>query len=150
MSPCAGYDRRMSDPDHVAEDLSRAPKRSIRTANRITDLAGSVWTAVLVATLVGVWLTVGFVADHPKWWELIGTCGVPMFTLALVFTLQHTENHNNQALQVKLDEIIRALGETHDEMMGVEDASEGDLDSLQEHFTGQAEDAASRREAAPR
>jgi low affinity Fe/Cu permease len=137
-----------SEPDHAVERLSRSPTRLSRAAHRIAGLAGSPATAAGAAVAIALWLVAGVVTGFPRAWELVATCGVPMFTLALVMVIQHTQNHNDRALQVKLDEIIRAEDDTNDEMMQVEDASERDLDRLQDHYAGQAEEAAARRRSA--
>jgi low affinity Fe/Cu permease len=54
--------------------------------------------------------------------------------LALLALVQHTQNHDSNAIELKLDELIASLEGPSDEMLRVEEASERDLEHLQEHF----------------
>ena len=74
------------------------------------------------------WTLVGWATAFPRWWELVATAGVPFLTLLMVVLLQHTQNHDARATQLKLDELIRASGNASDRMMTVEKASPEDLD----------------------
>lgn len=75
-----------------------------------------------------------------------GSCwppaGVPFLTLLMVVLIQHTQNHDDRATQLKLDELIRATRHATNRMMTVEDASRADLDRIHDNFQSQAESAA--------
>ena len=58
--------------------------------------------------VASAWLVLGGLTDYPRWWELLVTAGVPFLTLLMVVLLQHTQNHDDRATQLKLDELIRA------------------------------------------
>jgi low affinity Fe/Cu permease len=66
------------------------------------------------------------------------TAGVPFITLLLLVFLQHTQEHDNRATQLKLDELIRASTRASNSMMTVEDASHEDLERIQTEFREQA------------
>jgi low affinity Fe/Cu permease len=103
-------------------------------AGAATAASGSGWAALgIVAGGVG-WTLVGWAAGFPRWWELVATAGVPFLTLLMVVLLQHTQNHDAQATQLKLDELIRANGDASDRMMTVENASPEDLDRIHASF----------------
>ena len=50
-----------------------------------------------------------------------------LFTLLMVFVVQHTQNHHNDAVQIKLDELIRALEGAHNAMVNLEELSPAEL-----------------------
>ena len=62
------------------------------------------------------------------------TVGVPFLTLALLIGVQHTQSHDDLAMQLKMDEIIRVLEGTREHMMNVEDEDCGELERLQTHY----------------
>jgi low affinity Fe/Cu permease len=68
------------------------------------------------------------------------TAGIPVLTLGLLIGVQHTQNHDNMAMQLKLDELIRAHERTEDEMIRVEDATPEDLERLEKEFRAHAGD----------
>jgi low affinity Fe/Cu permease len=100
---------------------------------------GSGWAAALTVFAVGVWILVGWALDFSRGWELAVTAGLPMLTLLLLVVVQHTQNHDNLAMQLKLDELIRAHERTEDEMMRVEDASYDHLENVEREFKAHVE-----------
>jgi low affinity Fe/Cu permease len=125
---------------HVAQDRAE-PSVSHRVARHVKAGTGSVATVALVLTVAAGWVVVGAVTDFPRWWELLATVGVPIVTLLMVIVLQQTQNHDDRATQLKLDELIRATHAATNRMMTVEDASRADLDRIHEDFHSQAESA---------
>jgi low affinity Fe/Cu permease len=91
------------------------------------------------------WLVVGSFVGYPRWWELVITVGFPFLTLFLLALVQHTQNHESNAIELKLDELLASLDPASDAMMRIEEASEEDLERLQGHF-GERSDAARDRE----
>jgi low affinity Fe/Cu permease len=95
-----------------------------------------------VLTLSGfaiVWLAVGLVWEFPRWWELVVTIGFPFLTLLLLALIQHTQNHDSNAIELKLDELILSLESPSNAMVRIEEASEDDLEMLQAHFGERSE-----------
>ena len=84
------------------------------------------------------WIAVGASTGFPRWWELVATIGLPIVTLLMVVLLQHSQNHDARATQLKLDELIRVADGATNRMMTVEDASPSDLDRIQADFRGQS------------
>ncbi|MDQ1506677.1 MAG: hypothetical protein QOD57_4404 [Actinomycetota bacterium] len=110
-------------------------------AKAMVAVTGSGWAVALIVAVVAAWLTAGFALGFSRGWELSMTAGVPVVTLGLLVVVQHTQNHDNLALQLKLDELIRAHGGTEDHMMRVEDASRDDLERLEGEFKARADEA---------
>lgn len=103
------------------------PTRYARTARWLAHAAGSPIAAAILVVGFVVWLVIGYRTDYPRWWELAVTIGLPFVTLGLLIVIQHTQMHGNQALHVKLDEIICAHEGTSDEVLRAEEASAEDL-----------------------
>jgi low affinity Fe/Cu permease len=117
-------------------------------AKALARFAGSGWAVATTFVAVLLWVTAGFLVDFSRTWELIMIVGLPVVTLLLLIMLQHTQNHDNLAMQLKLDEIIRAHEETEDDMMRVEDASYEHLEGLERDFKSHVEERGKRRSSA--
>lgn len=87
------------------------------------------------------WLVVGAVSGFPRWWEVVITVGFPFLTLLLLALIQHTQNHDSNAIELKLDELLVALDPASDAMVRIEEASEDDLEMLRRHFRERSEAA---------
>jgi low affinity Fe/Cu permease len=109
-----------------------------RLAQRMTEWTGSGWAVAVVVTGSLAWTAVGLAVAFTRWWELSATVGLPVLTLLMLVLVQHTQNHNNLATQLKLDELIRANTGAHNQMMSVEDASRADLNRIQADFRAQS------------
>jgi low affinity Fe/Cu permease len=131
-------DRDFTEDSHPAATTKTQLGGFSRLAHRLTDWTGSGWAALVVVTASLAWLAIGFAVDFTRWWELSATVGLPALTLLMLVLVQHTQNHNNRATQLKLDELIRATEGAHNQMMSVEDASRGDLNRIQADFRNQS------------
>jgi low affinity Fe/Cu permease len=68
----------------------------------------------------------------------------------MVFLIQSTQNRDTEAIQVKLDELIRAVGHARNELLDLEELEEKDLDDLKQTFTDLAKKARNERVEARR
>ena len=148
MHPIAGYEQGVSD-QYNPPDAERHPRFAV-IAKTLSRFTGSWWAAAITLTAVLLWVAGGFMVDFSRTWELSMTAGVPILTLLLLIVVQHTQTHDNLAMQLKLDEIIRALEGTEDEMMRVEDASYEHLEGVERDFKSHVERNTERRSPARR
>jgi len=88
-------------------------------------------TAVLV---VLAWATTGPFFSFSDTWQLVINTGTTIVTFLMVFLIQATQNRDSEALQVKLDEIIRAIGNAKNEVLDLEELEESDLDKIKESY----------------
>ncbi len=114
-------------PDH---DFSRNHGPALRASHALTDALGSPWAFGLTTAVAVVWLIIGFLMDFSRSWELTGTLGIPLVALYALFALQHTQNHNDRAVQLKLDELLRALDRADERLVAIEDVDESGLHDL--------------------
>lgn len=124
--------------DHTAADIGSGRRPFTALAYRLTEWTGSAWAALIVVVGFGTWLGLGAAVAFPRWWELSMTAGLPLVTLLMLVVVQHTQNHDDRAMQLKLDELIRASAGASNRMMTVEDASRGDLERIRTDFQEQA------------
>ena len=122
------------DTSHEAERITQKPRRYARTSRHLTHVLGSLRWIVAVSAFGVAWLVVGAVAGFPRWWELAITIGFPFLTLFVLALIQHTQNHDSSAIELKLDELLASLDPSSDAMIRIEEASDEDLQRLQAHF----------------
>ena len=144
----AGYERSMDD-QYNPPDAEDHPRFAV-VAKRLARFTGSGWAVVVTFAALLAWVVAGFLVDFSRTWELIMIAGLPVVMLLLLIVVQHTQNHDNLAMQLKLDELIRAHERTEDEMMRVEDASFEHLEGLERDFKSHVERHTDRPSAAPR
>lgn len=127
--------------DHVARHVRREPGWFGRVSRGTRRIAGSPKFTIAVLSAVVVWLVLGPVVGFVRSWELIATAGAPILGLLLVVVIQHTQNRDDRALQLKLDEVIRVLDRANDHLIAIEDGVEPDLSDLHVHYRRHAEAA---------
>lgn len=119
-----------------AESIPHRRKRSFfqrfaRKAARGTGHPASFGIAIFVILLWGV---TGPLFGFSDTWQLVINTGTTIVTFLMVFLIQNTQNRDSEAMQLKLDEIIRALPETHNALMDIEELSDDELDRLKKRF----------------
>jgi low affinity Fe/Cu permease len=97
-----------------------------RAANKVSQAAGSAWAFMLALTIVIVWALTGPTFDYSDTWQLIINTGTTIGTFLMVFLIQNTQNRDAKAMQLKLDELIRAT-RARDSFIDIEDLSDEEL-----------------------
>jgi len=100
---------------------------------------------MLAALVILVWLVTGPVFGFSDTWQLIINTGTTIITFLMVFLIQSTQNRDSEAVQVKLDEIIRAIGNAKNEVLDLEELEEEDLDEIRKTYTDMAQKARDAR-----
>ncbi len=115
-----------------------------RLAHLVTHHTGSKHAFAVALALVMLWAGIGIGAGPTRTWELLVTCGVPIVTLLMVIVLQHTQNRDTQALQIKLNELLLALEEPDDQIIHAGRLGDEELDDLDARHTERAEHRSTR------
>ena len=97
-----------------------------RIAQIVSAMAGSAWAFVLAVFIVLLWALSGPVFDYSNTWQLIINTTTTIATFLMVFLIQNTQTRDAKAMQLKLDELIRAT-RARDSFMDIEDLSDDDL-----------------------
>jgi low affinity Fe/Cu permease len=96
--------------------------------------------AFLTATfLVVVWACTGPLFDYSDTWQLVINTSTTIVTFLMVFLIQHTQNRDTLALQLKLSELIIAVRGAENRLAAAEDMTEEDLERLHEEYRARAE-----------
>jgi low affinity Fe/Cu permease len=109
-------------------DLFRAFSRNIALA------VGSAWVFIVALAVVIVWAATGPTFHFSDTWQLIINTGTTIVTFLMVFLIQNTQNRDGKAIQLKLDELIRALKGARNKLVDLEDLSDEELKKLQNEF----------------
>ena len=91
--------------------------------------------------LIIVWGISGPLFHFSDTWQLVINTSTTIITFLMVFLIQNTQNRDSEAMQVKLDEIIRALKSADNSLLDIEDVTEKELQQLQERYTNLAQRA---------
>jgi len=98
-----------------------------RFAVKVSRMLGSVWTFLIFIILL---MSTGIYFDFSEKWENNISFVVAVITLSALFFLQKSQNHNDNAIQLKLDELIKATSDARDEVAAAEQETEKDLEKL--------------------
>ena len=112
-------------------------------ASRVT---GRPVVFLLAALLIIGWLVTGPIFGFSDTWQLIINTATTIITFLMVFLIQSTQNRDTEALQVKLDELIRATTGAHNALLDLEELDQDVLDAFRQRYVELARRA--RAEAA--
>ena len=110
-------------------------------ASRISAAAGQPIAFILALSVVVVWGVTGPIFHYSDTWQLVINTGTTIITFLMVFLIQSTQNRDSEAMQVKLDEIIRAIGNAKNEVLDLEELEEEDLDEIRQTYCDIAQKA---------
>ena len=88
----------------------------------------------LAAAIVVVWAITGPMFGYSDTWQLVINTGTTIVTFLMVFLIQNTQNRDSSAVQLKLDELIRASAHARNRLLTIEDLSEEELEELKQSF----------------
>ena len=94
--------------------------------------------------IIVLWLATGPFFGFSDTWQLVVNTGTTIITFLMVFLIQNTQNRDTDAIQVKLDELIRATQGAHNALLDLEEIEDKSLDMFRAKY--QALAAAARME----
>ncbi|MEO8197065.1 MAG: low affinity iron permease family protein [Thermoanaerobaculia bacterium] len=99
---------------------------------------------MLAAGVVVAWITTGPLFDFSDTWQLVINTGTTIVTFLMVFLIQNTQNRDSEAVQIKLDELIRVVEGAHNALLDLEELEERDLDRIRKGYSDLAKQARER------
>jgi low affinity Fe/Cu permease len=122
----------------------RVPTIFTRFAKGTSRITGRPLTFSIAVLLVLAWAVSGPFFGYSDTWQLTINTGTTIVTFLMVFLIQATQNRDAEAIQIKLDEIIRCLDGAHNALLDLEELEEEDLMRMRENYLELAERARQR------
>lgn len=103
-------------------------------ASKTAEAIGSPWAFIIAISAIILWLVSGPLLGFSDTWQLIINTSTTIVTFLTVFLIQHTQNKNDKATQLKLDEIIHSIKNARNDFIDLEDVDEKKLKKLREDY----------------
>jgi low affinity Fe/Cu permease len=105
-----------------------------RFASKVSTIAGAPSAFAVSIFIIVSWAVTGPLFNFSNTWQLIINTGTTIITFLMVFLIQNTQNRDNKAIHLKLDELIRVNKQARDSLIDLEDMSDDELSSLDTDF----------------
>lgn len=128
--------RKSASPDAKAQPAADVQAKTVndwfgRFAAAASAWLGSKWAFSWAVLVIVIWGASGFAFHYSDTWQLVINTGTTIVTFLMVFLIQNTQNRDARAINLKLNELIRALDKARDQMIDIEKLSDLELDELQ-------------------
>jgi low affinity Fe/Cu permease len=120
----------------IANTFSRFAKWTAQTA-------GHPSTFGVAVALILIWAVTGPIFNFSDSWQLVINTTTTIVTFLMVFLIQNTQNRDGAAVQLKLDELVRAIKSANNSVLALEDMSEEELERLKTQYLHLADQARS-------
>lgn len=105
-----------------------------KIAVKVSARVGSSSTFALALILVVSWFTIGLSQGFTDSWLLLINTVSSVTTFLIVFLIQNSQNRQSRAMQLKLDELIKAGGRARTDLVNLENLTDKELDDLEDDF----------------
>jgi len=105
-----------------------------RFAKEAAHFCGRPRVFVLAVLVVLAWILTGPMFNYSDTWQLVINTGTTIVTFLMVFLIQNTQNRDTEAIQVKLDELIRSTKGAHNALLDLEELEEDTLEAFRRRY----------------
>jgi low affinity Fe/Cu permease len=120
---------------------TRSRSHFTRFAKGTARVTGRPSTFLLAVAVILAWLVTGPLFHYSDTWQLVINTGTTVITFLMVFLIQATQNRDAEAVQVKLDELLRATAGAHNALLDLEELEEHELDQILDGYCRLAQSA---------
>lgn len=105
-----------------------------RFASATSVACGSPWAFLGAVLLVVVWALCGPLFDYSTAWQLVINTGTTIITFLMVFLIQSTQNRDSKNINIKLDELLRAMQGARTGLANLDTLSDGDVSKIEQEL----------------
>lgn len=119
--------------------INNTPKNKLsqffnRFSAVVTRVTGGVYAFIVAITIVIIWAITGPIFKFSDTWQLVINTGTTIVTFLMVFVIQHSQNKDTIALQLKLNELI-AASQASNKLISIEELTDEELEVMQKFYT---------------
>lgn len=101
-----------------------------RFADKAVCFTGSAIAFIIAVLLVVIWAATGPLFNFSEAWQIVINTGTTIITFLMVFLIQKAQNKDSKAIQIKLNELIKAHEKANNRLVDIEDLTEDELDKI--------------------
>lgn len=112
-----------------------------RAAKWAARATGRPITFTIALAIIVIWAITGPLFQFSDTWQLVINTSTTIITFLMVFLIQNTQNRDTEALQIKLDELLRSVENAHTVLLDLEELDEHELDLIRKDYLALAKKA---------
>jgi low affinity Fe/Cu permease len=134
LKAVAGRDLSDQVPAAPVEEPSHTQDWFGQFAAKASAVLGTKWAFAMAALVIVIWALMGPLFHYSDTWQLVINTGTTIVTFLMVFLIQNTQNRDARAINLKLNELIRAIDAARDQMIDIESLSDLELNEIQARY----------------
>jgi len=123
------------------KNKTRLTKFFNKFSNVVTKATGTPAAFILAVLVILIWGISGPIFKFSDTWQLVINTGTTVITFLMVFVIQHSQNKDTKAIQLKLNELIAANRDASNRLVSIEDLTDTELEIIKKFYTHLAESA---------